>query len=376
MQEEVTIGEYFISIKPKVEMEEEGSNQEQKKEQPHDSDHYQNNDATLRRRRREEDEADLGQSPENVKVNKPRRRKKRDENLACSKFIAFLMVSPTIIYFFSVLYDIISRYTVTGQLLHIAALSIGFLVAVGLCALLYKPLKPFIKYVGMASLFVFFIPSIQVFNCSPLPLDNSKIGTLVRLNEGIDGFVKIAYQNSSCWRSQYFKTPFELSIYSPNLKITVKPYQVINLGMQHFDQKEDAEDGPPPEVLPFSLYLLTSPRSVKRQMYYLNLLIMVAGKARGIADVLEMSVDDRENVTLHLTGSLKKLGVEFNETKAELEEMEYLVRPAIFHVYGIEVFGMPEKKDSGDDDDDDGGSRKERKKNDYKNDGDSNDDNK
>ena len=343
--------------------------EEKAKDTPKDdsSDQDQSSETAIRRRRRDDKgQRKLGPSPtsndKDIVASKLKRKKKKDENLACSKFITFLMISPTIIYFFSVLYDIISKYTVSGKFLHISALILGFIIAGILCAVLYKPIKPFIKYLGFASLCVFFIPTIQVFNCSPLPLDNSKLGTLVRLNENVDKFVKIAYQNSSCWRSQFFKTPYELSVYSPRLKIFLKPYQVINLGMQHFDQKEDTFDGPPPELLPYTLYLLTSQRSVKRQMYYLNLLAMVAGKARGIADVLELSVDDRENVTLQLTGSLNAMGGEFNETKAELEAMQYLVRPLIFHVHEIEVLGMPEKEEE----DDDGGKKKKQKNRSYK----------
>ena len=335
-------------------MDEEVKRDSQKDDEQHGSDRGLLKDASPRRRNREgKQRAQVGLSSESSEKStiesKLKKRKKKDSNLACSRFIAFLMISPTVIYVFSVLYDIISRYTVSGQLFHIGALVLGFVIAGALCTVLYKPLKPFFKYIAIFSLCVFFLPTMQVFNCSPLPLDNSKLGTMLRLNEEADKFLKVVYQNSSCWKNQYFKAPFELSAYSPRLRIYVKPYQIINLGMQHFDEKEDSHDGPPPEILPFMLYLLTSPRSVKRQMYNLNLLIMVAGKARGIADVLELGVDDRENVTLHLTGSLKTMGAEFNETRLELEQMQYLIRPLVFHVHEIEVSGMPDKDEEGDD---------------------------
>lgn len=334
----------------------------QKYDEPNGSDQDLLNEASPRRRKRDGGKrAEVGLSPESNEKStiesKLKKKKKKDNNMACSRFIAFLMISPTVIYFFSVLYEIISRYTLSGQLFHIGALVLGFVIAGALCTVLYRPLKPFFKYIAIFSLCVFFLPTMQVFNCSPLPLDNSKLGTMLRLNEEAGKFLKIAYQNSSCWKNLYFKAPFELSAYSPRLRIFVKPYQIINLGMQHFDEKDDAQDGPPPEILPFTLYLLTSPRSVKRQMYYVNLLIMVAGKARGIADVLELGVDDRENVTLHLTGSLKKMGAEFNETRLELEQMQYLIRPLVFHINEIEVSGMPDK-----DEEDDNKEKKKNKK--------------
>ena len=348
-------------------MEEEISISNKKDDHTNGSDQEQLNEAPPRRRKRVDKRQDR-EGPSSAPMEKSaiesklRKKKKKDDILTCSRLIAFLMISPSVVYVFSVVYNITSRYTVSGQLFHIAALILGFVTAGALCIVLYKPLKPFIKYIALISLCVFFLPSIQLFNCSPLPLDNSKLGMMVKLNEDVDNFLKTVYHNSSCWRNQYFKTPFEFSAYSPRLRIYVKPYQVINLSMQHFNEKDDTEDGPPPEVLPFTLYLLTSPRSVKKQMYYLNLLIMVAGRARGIADVLELGVDDRENVTMHLTGSLKKMGADFNETRVELEEMQYLVRPLVFHVHEIEVSGMPEKDEEGDD------KEKNEKKNHQKND--------
>ena len=319
----------------------------------------------IRRRKHEEkrSQVQLGQSDQQKDIaSKVRKKKKKEENALCSRFIAFLMKSPTVIYFFSVLYDLVSKYSFSGRIYHIGALVLGFFLAGLLCIFVYKPLKPYLKYVACASLFVFFIPTIQVFNCSPIYLNNSEIGTLVSLKEEAEGFLKIAYQNSDCWKRQYFKTPVQMSLYSPRLSIVLKPYQIINIGMQHFDQQdEEREDGPPPEALPYTLYLLTSKRSVKRQIYYINLLTMVAGRTRGIADVLDLSVDDRENITLRLTGSLRKLDAGFQETKKELELMEYLVRPVVFHVHDIHVHGMPEKENNNEGNDSNGGRRNKGK---------------
>jgi len=325
------------------------------------------NEASVRRRNGgEKKRQKLGPSSERSEKaaieSKLRKRRRKDDTWVCSRFLAFLMISPSVVYIFSVLYDIISKYSVSGQFFHIGALILGFLVAAAICTFLYKPLKPYFKYLALASLCVLFLPTMQVFNCSPIPIDNSKLGTMLRLNEDIDQFLKTVYQNSSCWRNQYFRSPFEFSAYSPRLRIFVKPYQVINLGMQHFDEKDDTHDGPPPEILPFTLYLLTSPRSVKRQMFSINLLVMVAGKARGIADVLELGVDDRENVTLYLTGSLKRMGAEFNNTRLELEQMQYLFRPLVFHVHETEVFGMPEK-----DEESENREKRKKKNNSHKN---------
>jgi len=325
------------------------------------------NEASVRRRnggekKRQKLDPSSERSEKAAIESKLRKRRRKDDTWVCSRFLAFLMISPSVVYIFSVLYDIISKYSVSGQFFHIGALILGFLVAAAICTFLYKPLKPYFKYLALASLCVLFLPTIQVFNCSPIPIDNSKLGTMLRLNEDIDKFLKIVYQNSSCWRNQYFRSPFEFSAYSPRLRIFVKPYQVINLGMQHFDEKDDTHDGPPPEILPFTLYLLTSPRSVKRQMFSINLLVMVAGKARGIADVLELGVDDRENVTLYLTGSLKRMGAEFNNTRLELEQMQYLFRPLVFHVHETEVFGMPEK-----DEESENREKRKKKNNSHKN---------
>eukprot|EP00112_Aurelia_sp_Birch-Aquarium-sp1_P011308 Seg2379.3 transcript_id=Seg2379.3/GoldUCD/mRNA.D3Y31 product="hypothetical protein" protein_id=Seg2379.3/GoldUCD/D3Y31 len=312
------------------------------------SDRDQNKSPKVLKRRKVEVKSNLGPSNSDEKqeiAQKLKRKRKKDENLGMSRFLSFLMISPTVLYVFSVGYDIISGYSFAGKIYHFGALVVGFSLAALACIFLYKPLKPFIKYLAVVSLFILFIPTIQVFNCSPLHLNNSDIGKLVRLKEDMNGFLKIAYQESGCSEGQWYKTPYEFSLYSPSLRIHLKPYQIINIAMQHFDQKDETYEGPPAETLPYQLYLLTSQRSVKRQMYYINLLTMVPMKMLGIAQVLDLGVDDRENVTINLTGFLRKLDGNFNDTKKQLEDMEYLLRPLVFHVQEVDVFGMPEKDD-------------------------------
>lgn len=299
---------------------------------------------TRKRKRNGENEDGPSHSTEKQNVAnaiKPKKKKKKSENLTGSRLVSYLMISPTLIYFISVMYDVIAKYSIAGKAFHVAAAVVGAAIAAGFCLYFYKTLQAYLKYLAVASLLVFLIPTVQVFNCSPLHLDNSRIGTNFKLKESLDDIIKISYHNQECWKNQYFKTPYSMSLYTPRLKISIKPYQIINLNMYHYAEREESDDGPPPDTLPNPLYLFASQRSVKRQMYNLNLIAMASGKMRTLADVLDLSMDHRENVTLDVTGTLLPLGPKFNETTHELQEMEFLYRPLVFQVQVVEVFGAP-----------------------------------
>ncbi len=272
---------------------------------------------------------------------KAKKKKKREENLMKSRMISYLMISPSIIYVFTLLYDVISKYSMAGKFYHVVALLFGAFAVTGVCVFFYRFLQPYLKYMAMLSLAVLLVPTLQVYNCSPVHLHNSDLGKMFKLREGAENFVKLAYQQSACWKDISFKTPYALSMYTPRINLTVKPYQIVNTMLTHQDDREDWDEGPPAEILPQQIYLLTSQRSVKRQVYNLYLVMMASAKLEALTGVLELGIDDRENVTLGIVGSVLEMGPRFNETKTQLEDMEYLLRPLVFHAHQVEVFGAP-----------------------------------
>eukprot|EP00794_Sanderia_malayensis_P021347 gene21347-23423_t len=277
-------------------------------------------------------------------VKPPKKKKKKDDNLTGARLIAYLMISPSLIYVINLLYNVISRYSLAGKFYHVTALLLSAVTVTCVCVYFYKSIQPYLKYMAVFSLLIFIVPTVQVYRCSPIHLHNKDLGKTFKLREGADNFMKIAYLGSQCWKNQSFKTPYDLAMYTPSLKLTVKPYQIVNLMMHHFNERGDDYEGPPVDALPNLLYLLTSQRSVKRQMFNLNLLTMVPGRIEIIAGIMELGIDDRENVTLDIYGKIGEMGLSFNDTKAQLEEMEYMLRPLVFHVYKVEVFGVPEEQ--------------------------------
>ena len=283
---------------------------------------------------------------------KPKRRKQKaeekDENFNSRRFLLFLMLSPTIIYFLSVSSDIFSRLSFTGKANHAIALVVGA-GSVTLISIYYKPIRPLLKYLAVPCLLIFFIPSFQVYRCSPVEVNNSDVGTLVRLNTLADKFLEDAYTSSPCWKAQTFKTPFKLSLYSPSIKLSVKTYHIINLNIYHQSSKSSPDptgEDIPAQQLPYKLYLFTSQRSVKKQIYYLSLLVRVSSKMTIIDEILKMDSKEKGNITVEATGKIEDLAKEFIPTRKELQRMNYLVRPLMFRVKNIEIVNLSDDEPS------------------------------
>lgn len=171
------------------------------------------------------------------------------------------------------------------------------------------------------------LPTVNVYSCAPVHLDNAHVGTNFSLQTTAKGVLTSSL--ASCLKGRLFSS-FALSVYTPRVVIVAQRSgaQEVNL-----TSTDDAS-------LPFRCVLLRSPRSVRGHVYHLHLIAKVPKRlaSRGVLDdLMARNISDPD--LYRFVGRLTDIPKHMHELKSNLERQNLFVRPLLLETQDLQLVG-------------------------------------
>lgn len=183
-------------------------------------------------------------------------------------------------------------------------------------------LKKFYKYFLLILLPFLLFPSLQVYTCSPVVLDNKDFGTRFKLGTTAEEILRDC--GGYCLR-HFSKSLYSLSFVTPRITLQVMHGAVVDLNITTNSIMGS-------ELLKTSrIFLIFSLRSVKGKVHSLSVITKVPFRSTKIIKALG------EKKSIELTGRIINIGADLKEMKSNLERNKLFIRPVVFEPYHFEV---------------------------------------
>ena len=257
--------------------------------------------------------------------------KSSTKNLGSKRSIAFIVMFPMFASGVYMLYEVFGRFQLGKSTMQFTAAIGGAIIALIIMSNV-KALQSAVKFVFCFAWLIFFYPTYQVYQCSPVPLKNDMIGTWFSLKTDASKFLELSYVTSECFQSYQFHSPYLLSVMSVKISLTVDINDLINLNVGKEEANVDYEEN---EHV-FNYFLLLSKRSVKKKFHKLNMIVEAAPKlSKHLTESLKLSSSEKGKKLLHITGVVSDIDEALTPMKEELDGYGYLMRPIKFKVHAV-----------------------------------------
>lgn len=248
--------------------------------------------------------------------------KTEEDSSSSYKNLAFLclLVFPSLAWLFAVGSDAISNLcSVLGTHSNVFVV-LGSLIIPLIAAYFFKPLRGFVKLLIPVMVAVLFLPTFQVYLCSPLEIKNENIGTKYSLKITAAVFLQQACEDI-CLKKSKIPSPYSLTFFTPRVSLKVKFNQIVDLNIT-----TTAFVGG--EKLPLAkIVLLKSWRSVKGKYFALNIITTVPVKIKKFVEGLSAKKG------MILSGRIENIPADLKKLRSELEKKKHFVRPFVLEVF-------------------------------------------
>ena len=207
---------------------------------------------------------------------------------------------------------------------YIRSAFIALTASVVVAVLLYfrSSLKKFYKYFVFFILLPFLFPSLQVYTCSPVVLDNKDLGTRFKLGTTAEEVLQDC--GEYCLR-HFSKSLYSLSLVTPRVTLQVMHGAVVDLNIT----TSSVMGGD--SLKTSRIFLIFSLRSVKGKVHSLSMMTKVPFRSTKIIEALG------KKKGIELTGRVVNIGADLKEMKSNLERNRLFIRPVVFEPYHFDV---------------------------------------
>ena len=269
---------------------------------------------------------------------KPRIKSKQKESESGMKYYLFLglIIFPSLAWLIGSAADTFANLqNVFGRLTIASILPVLLVLPVILCFVV-KGLRSLLKFYLPLLLAILIFPTMQVYFCSPVPIENKDIGTQFSLKTTADEFLQQSCVNF-CLKKSRIPSAYALTFFKPRVAIKLENKQLINLNVS-----STAMIGGEERKLA-TIILLQSLRSVKGKVYGLNILAKVPVKMEKKFQEGIVSKSD-----FVLTGRIQNVPSDLGRLKSQLERQRHFVRPFSLDVFRLEVLEVEKEGESKD----------------------------
>ena len=265
---------------------------------------------------------------------KSRSKGKSKESESNIKYYMFLglMIFPSLAWLIGSAADTFGNLqNVFGRLTIASFLPILLVLPVILC-LVVKSLRALLKVYLPVLLAILIFPTMQVYFCSPVAIENKDIGTKFSLKTNADEFLQHSCVDF-CLKKSIIPSAYALTFFKPRVAITLEFRQLINLNIS-----SSAMIGGEERKLA-KIILLQSLRSVKGKVHGLNILAKVPTK---LGKKFEEGITAKSNMVL--TGRIQNVPSDLANLKSQLEKRRHFVRPFSLDVFRLEIIEKDEEE--------------------------------
>ena len=166
---------------------------------------------------------------------------------------------------------------------------------------------------------VFLLASYQSLRCSPIPVENKRLGTMFKRDTPPTEYIERIYTESLCYLDSSFPAPYRISAYTPRVRLIV-----------NFNDIEQISSTTTP-----SYYKVFSDRSVKKMIYKIRLLVNVGDfeEATKLSHSFNLTEAEKRNHVAVLDGQFKHLNDDmFHLKNVILLRENKFIRPVYFKV--------------------------------------------